>query len=406
MLPKRLSILSIVLGGILLASIFGKDIVQSIENNLWSVQFARYQMAHAGNLSPAPVQHPRASIWLARDALERHDPRRAEELVASLATAGNKDALVILGDALSAQGEFSDAVYYWKKTGEFRLLLNAADTARNDGRMEDALLAYRAAYQINQEAGTIPLASFLWSFYHNQDEAVKVLRDALDSYSHSSQRSGWLLVLGQFLRYQSLWEDSERYLLDLVRDDPQNWQAFIELGWVSYQRGDGLEATLSFFHKVVAIDPTRGEGFFAMGQVYAKEKQYPEADANFERAIELNPQARGWWITRANMLRESGDLTSALVIYQQALELFPDRAPIYYEMAWAYRLAESKSEAIQAIEQALALSTSPTEWYYVRAGQIYEWAGDTVKAISAYREAIRINPDNKSAQAGLKRLVP
>ncbi|MGB8252242.1 MAG: tetratricopeptide repeat protein, partial [Anaerolineaceae bacterium] len=357
-------------------------------------------------LAAAPIQHPRAAIWLARDALERQDPQLAEELVAPLAAAGNKDALVVLADALSSQGEFSEAVDYWEKVGEVKLLINAADVARNNGRLEDALLAYRAAYQIDQEAGTIPLTSFLWSFCNNQDEAEKVLRDALDDYSHSSQRSSWLLVLGRYLRQQSMWDESEKILLDLVREVPQNWQAFIELGWVYYQRGDGLGEAVSAFQKVAAIDPTRGEGYFAMGQVYAREKQYQEADDHFKHAIELNPQAWNWWITRANTLRESEDLSSALIIYQQALELFPDRAPIYYEMAWAYRLAESKSKAIQAIEQALVFSTSSSEWYYIRAGQIYEWAGEPDKAIAAYRAAIQINPDNANAQAALKRLAP
>ncbi|MGA9398161.1 MAG: tetratricopeptide repeat protein [Anaerolineaceae bacterium] len=406
MLTKNRSIMGLVLGGILLTFLFGKGIVQSIENNLWSVQFARHLMAHAGPLAAAPIQHPWAVIWLARDALERQDPQLAEELVAPLAAAGNKDALVVLADALSSQGEFSEAVVYWEKVGEFKLLIKAADLARNDGRLEDALLAYRAAYQIDQEAGTIPLTSFLWSFCNNQDEAEKVLRDALDSYSHSGQRSSWLLVLGRYLRQQSIWDESEKYLLDLVREVPHNWQAFIELGWVYYQRGDDLEVAMSAFKRVNIIDPTRGEGFLAMGQVYAREKQYQKADEYFVRAIELNPQVWNWWITRANALRESGNLSSALVIYQQALELFPDRAPIYYEMAWAYRLMESKSEAIQAIEQALALSASPFEWYYIRAGQIFEWAGEPDKAIAAYRAAIQINPGNANAQAALKRLAP
>jgi tetratricopeptide (TPR) repeat protein len=119
-----------------------------------------------------------------------------------------------------------------------------------------------------------------------------------------------------------------------------------------------------------------------------QEERYSEADAWFAQAVELNPQQNYWWLAWGNAMRGSGDLPRALDIYGQTVEIFPDWAPGYYEMAWAFQLAGSNDRAIEAIEQALALLTPPSEWYYARAGRIYELADDETEAICIYITSI------------------
>jgi len=82
---------------------------------------------------------------------------------------------------------------------------------------------------------------------------------------------------------------------------------------------------------------------------------------------------------------------------QVTIKRFPDYALAYSELAWTYRLNKQPAEAIEAMEQALALMEPPDADYYVQAGAIYEWAGEPARALAAYRGALAINPEHKGA---------
>ena len=104
------------------------------------------------------------------------------------------------------------------------------------------------------------------------------------------------------------------------------------------------------------------------------------------------------------MKRDRGDISWALTIYQQIIEQNENWAPVYYEIAWSYQLADNNEKAISAIEQAILFVEFPSEWYYLRAGAIYEWGGYETQAKEAYQNALTLNSSNVDAQLGLDRV--
>ena len=374
-----------------------------LENNIWSL-YTRDTLMLPAKLSteiPPPEHHLRFTLWLARNALAYNDPDHAQELVTPLAEKGNGDALSILGDALSAQGEFVAAVQAWSQAGDLNSLLIATHLAQDDGRINDTLTALRAAYLIDAERVTLPLATILWDSSGGQVEAETLLRQAIEQFPHSNQRLGWMQKLGYFLRKNNRWNEAEIILQELLLENPLDWQSNIELGWVFYERGDGLEKAQSAFYTAIRIDPSRGNGYYAMGQVLAKEKLYKEADVWFVQALERKPDEPWWWVNRGNTARSASDFELALQVYRQTISLFPDFAPGYYDIALAYRLIGDQQGALEAIDKAIVLMNPPNIEYYVRAGQVYEWAGEEAKAFAAYNGALHLDPKNDAAQQGL-----
>lgn len=61
-------------------------------------------------------------------------------------------------------------------------------------------------------------------------------------------------------------------------------------------------------------------------------------------------------------------------------------------------------EAVNFIDKALSLAKSPDDWFYVRAGTIYENAGNFEKASQYFHQALALNSSNQSAKEGLTRL--
>ena len=529
-------------------------------------------------LQSVPDQHPRAVVWLARDALAHDAPTEAQALVMPLVSTGDSEALTILGDALAAQAQYSEAINAWSKAGAYTSLADAASAAKLAGRTDDALQALKAMDLLDPEASTLPLATFLsdsmndsdaaaalvliaisqypysvhqvdwcaflarvytkekdyvradnwyakaialtptplpfwiarantardsgslsyaldlyqqaisqfpaeaslyyemsWaykqagsmvraeesieealrlmspanfgyevragqiyenagrpdkalyayqeamsinpgsgmptllSFYRNSlknpDGAISALKQAIGMYPEATQHISWMLQLAGMYRDAKMWSEARMIYNAILDGDPQNVDAFLGLGWVDYFAGDGVAVAQSDFQKGIEANPERGDGYYAIAEMLVREKHYSEADTWFAQAIAQNPDTPGWWIERGNAARSAGNFAGAITVYTQAIQRFPNFASAYYELAWAYRMNNDADKSIWAIEKALAAISTPSEWYFVRAGQIYDWAGKKDLAANAYRQALALNPKNTSAQQGLAGLT-
>ena len=375
--------------------------------NAWSVQNTHYALSPAAKqtvLADPPAGHARAALWLASAALQSGNPALAETLIASQAAQGDQLAMHLMADALLAQGDFIGAVAIWQQTKDVTSLQQAALQAQQAGRMEEALMAYEAAWTLDSEAGTLPLANFLMNYRQDYGRAENVLRQSLATIPNSGYRPDWSRRLGDALRAQQRWDEAAAAYESTIVQAPDDWAAHIGLGWTSYERGDGLQVAMSEFQEAINAPESQGNGQLAIAQVLTREERFEEADAWFVQALALNPEAQWWYVGRGNAAQQAGNLTLALAVYKEALTRFPDFAPVYYEIANAYRLNEQPAQAMAAIERALVLMAPPNANYYARAGSIYEWAGDKNQALHAYRQALLIDPQNAAALKGVGRL--
>jgi tetratricopeptide (TPR) repeat protein len=375
--------------------------------NAWSVQYTRNAFspkAKKSMLAVPPAGHARAPLWLASAALQSGNPALAETLIDLQVSRGDQSALHLMGDALLAQGDFVGAVAIWQHSGDIVSLLRAASQAQQAGRLEEARIAYEAAWTLDSESVTLPLADFLLNYTQYYDRAEKVLRQSLATFPNSPFWPFWFCRLGDALRGQNRWDEAIAVYERAIVSNPDDWAAYIGLGWARYGRGDGLQAALSEFQKVINVPESQGNGQFAIAQVLTRENQYDKADVWFAKALALNPEAQWWYLDRGNAALEAGNLPLAIAVYQEALAKFPDFAVAYYKIAYTYQLNEQPAQAKAAIMQALVLMMPPDANYYVLAGNIYEWVGDESRALNDYHQALLIDPQNAAALEGVKRL--
>ncbi len=382
-------------------------VVDAWQVNIWSLGYSKITLTERLEISRyallPPKDHQRALLWLASQALAEGDPLKAQILVKQLANENNMSALYILGETLVEMGNFHRAVQIWQKAGIYNALNQAAIQAKEEGRSQDALLAGQAAWELDPEKGTLSLATLL-SDAGDLEAAKALVYQMIAEYPTSPQRQAWLLRLGDISRNQESWNDAASFYLQVLDKHPKSIKAHIGLGWVYYERGDSVEAAIQEFLLATRQTPENGQGYFAIGQVLKREHRYAEADVWFDKAINNNPGNRSWWLERANSLRAAGNLSDALIRYTETIQRFEGWAPGYYEISWAYKLSGDVTNAVNAIERALALSEKLEGKYYFRAGKIYEWADLKMKALNAYRQAIVLLPENEQIQATLKDL--
>ena len=75
---------------------------------------------------------------------------------------------------------------------------------------------------------------------------------------------------------------------------------------------------------------------FYIGLSYLSISQYPRAIANFNKAIELNPNFAEAYVSRGNAQNDQGELFPAIVDYTKAIELNPNYLQAYSNRGRAY----------------------------------------------------------------------
>jgi len=341
--------------------------------NFWSLSFLNktYDLLQDNQtIDMPPTNHPRSSLWFARNAVMVGDPDRAIQLVETLALQGNMDALVITGEALYAKEDYEGSIRTWMMAGYGRAIKDLAWAKEQEGDLEIASEGYYAFYSLNPEAGMLPLINFLFRTKQNPMLIEELLRKSIKDYPASIYLGFWLQKLGETLSQQGRWDEA-----------------------------------LEVYHESIKQNPNIAESYIGIAQVLSNEHRYAEADIWFQQAIILKQDQPWWYLHRANAARESGNIALAIDIYEESIHRFPNFTQAFYEASWAYKLEHKPDLAISAIQAAIGKSKSPSQWYFIRAGKIYEWTGDLEDAIASYNRALEINSKNKTAIQSLKRLA-
>jgi tetratricopeptide (TPR) repeat protein len=383
-------------------------IFQSGLRSFWSVNFVKAETSNRqlGDLNNLiqHVNHDRAMIWLTRTALNNADYSQAESLIESLAESGNLEASSLLGEVYWSQGKINRAITIWKNNQDYFLLLEYAYQLETRKDLENALLAYETAYEIDPQSAALPLANFYWLTLGKIHLSENILRNSLENYTaQSPYYVSWLIRLGDILQFQEKWDQAEdAYNRSLTIE--KSISAYVGRGWITYYRDADIDAAMNEFERAIENYPDSGEGYYAIGQLYSSIGLYSSADKWYGIALEKNPYTPWWYVEKGNNARISLNYNQAISEYTRVVERFPEFVPGYYELAWAHYLNNQYQEAISFIKKALVLSPAPNIEIFNRAADIYLGAGENESAYLMYQEIIKIEPENEKAQQQIEQL--
>lgn len=127
------------------------------------------------------------------------------------------------------------------------------------------------------------------------------------------------------------------------------------------------------------------------------------ADADFSRAIELNPVFTGAFYYRAITRSRLGNYDDALGDFQHAIELRPDLPDPYYSRGVTLLLNQQFEDAIADFDKFIRFEKRHVA-AYINRGTSYLYLKDTAKAYENYNLAIRTNredPDGYNRRGAL-----
>lgn len=154
--------------------------------------------------------------------------------------------------------------------------------------------------------------------------------------------------------------DEARSLLEkLLEQNPKDMEVIIALGNLLRVRKD-FAAAADVYSKAIAIlpAPTRQQWsyFYFRGISYERSKQWPKAEKDFEKALDLVPeQPQVLNYLGYSWVDQGVNLEKGLTMIRRAVELRPNDGYIIDSLGWAYYRLGRYEDATKELERAVLL---------------------------------------------------
>lgn len=164
---------------------------------------------------------------------------------------------------------------------------------------------------------------------------------------------------------------------------------------VAYQAGD-MPAALANYQSAIERNPQDAESLSNLGQVLVKLNRVEEALPYFDRAVALIPDRWAYTFNRARALGLLGRWQEAVAGYRRAQELFPNDYVTTFNLALALRRLGDNDSAVTEFLKAIVLEPNDAS-FRMALGATYERLQKPVEAAAAYEDALRLSPQAPDA---------
>lgn len=147
-----------------------------------------------------------------------------------------------------------------------------------------------------------------------------------------------------------------KYSKIVLDKDEHNVEAFYNIGKSLIERNKYDEA-ITFVKDWIKNNENNAYGYELLARVYASNNMKDEALSNIDKALKISPRNSFIAGMKATICTLFEDIDCAFKYYKMAVELEPNSATAWSNLAMHYNLHKSAKEALPIIEKALELNT-------------------------------------------------
>jgi tetratricopeptide (TPR) repeat protein len=307
---------------------------------------------------------------------------------------GLYEANINLGQSLLRSGDASAAIPYLKqaheqKPSEFRPAYYLAEALSDAGRAEEALDPYTKALAADPASAPaeLGLARALLRV-GRRAEAEPHYRKAAEL---NPELRSYLLELAS--RYEE--NNENEAALRLYREFPEDAAARERMGVLLLRSGD-LEGAAAALEAAVRLSPTKANRT-ALAQTYLDLKQAERAEALLAQVVAAEPRDFDLRMHFARILRDQRKIPAAIEQFRAAIDINPNAAMAWSELAGMLILAEQYPEAIAALDRARDLGLENPGHLFIRA-ITYDRLRARQEAVEYYRRFLEASKDQNPDQ--------
>ncbi len=282
------------------------------------------------------------------------------------------------------QNYFESGERYFAKQNYRAALIEYENALRIDADYEEA--RYKSA-QCYARLGMIPQA------YQELVRAVSIKPDDLKA---QIMLGNIFLVGGEFARAQ---ETAEAVL----KKDPNNADGHILLA-NSYAGLKNIEGSLREMQDAIGLAPDRSSSYLNMAELQLHAQDPAQAEANFKKAVELDPRSAGALMALGNFYAQQRRFAESEVQFQKAIQLQPKDPLPRAALAKLYTVQGQKDKAVQALIDAKNAAPNDPAAYRM-LGDFYFVTGALDQAINEYQGILRAHPKDQISKSNLTQLL-
>ena len=179
--------------------------------------------------------------------------------------------------------------------------------------------------------------------------------------------------------------------------DPESYLATWRYAWDVYYKGDLAKAEI-LIKEAIALQPEYWDGYNAYGIMLGNQSRFDEAIKQYNRAIELSPDNAYVYYNLALLYYfDVNDIEKAEYCIKKALDIQP-MGQMYSMLGWIYLGRGANENAVESFLRAVEFEPD-CDTCNLNLGRAYLVNKDTVSAHIALEETIRV-VENRLSKAG------
>jgi len=198
------------------------------------------------------------------------------------------------------------------------------------------------------------------------------------------------------------WHDNLTLYERTLAASPDAHLIRIDLGAIYDRMGDAGDAEREW-KEVLQSHPDDAVVLSDLGMLYARQKLYSLGADYLQRAIKADPHYPDAHIKLGFVYLDSGELDEAATEFHTSIKMAPMNISGYAGLAYFSWKKGKILDAEEQLNMAEAINPSDPRVYFARA-QVFAGTGREHEARQEYEKALRLDPENAEARAGLQEL--
>lgn len=212
-----------------------------------------------------------------------------------------------------------------------------------------------------------------------------------------------LYRLAQFSLYIDKYQDCIDYANKMLRIDAQDDRPFMIKSLCFKQMGDTTKAIENLL-EAVTENPDNFDAYMELGVIHLNRRD-PLSIDYLKNALAIQPENTLVLYDLGLAYQNMDKLNDALRTYTEILAIDSTYSNAYYNIGFInYQFIHDYNEALKNFDKAVKMNPKYYQAVYMR-GLCFEAKGDVARAKSEYAYALELSPNYKNAADGLTRIL-